>query len=172
VLGSWLSTGGFRPQGRSAKEAMKVVEEAIALQEAGCFGIVLECVPAVVGAAVTEALEIPTIGIGAGPGTSGQVLVYHDLLGMTSHPHHEQVTPKFCKQYAQVGAVIQNALVDFCTDVSTKQFPGKQYSRYKISEREAAGFVDLLESAGLSKAANHAQSKYLAADGQGEGSHT
>jgi 3-methyl-2-oxobutanoate hydroxymethyltransferase len=66
-------TGGFSPQGRSAQDAFTVVKEAMALQEAGCFGIVLECVPAVVGAAVTSALDIPTIGIGAGPSTSGQV---------------------------------------------------------------------------------------------------
>lgn len=79
-------------------------------QEAGCFGVVLECIPAMVAVAVTSALDIPTIGIGAGPGTSGQVLVYHDLLGMTSHPHHAKVTPKFCKQVRAVTAVL---LVDW-----------------------------------------------------------
>ena len=87
-------------------------------QEAGCFGVVLECVPAVVGAAVTAALEIPTIGIGAGPDTSGQVLVYHDLLGMTSHPHHAQVTPKFCKQ-VRCFAVICNPCIPFPREAYT-----------------------------------------------------
>ncbi|WJX94888.1 3-methyl-2-oxobutanoate hydroxymethyltransferase 1, mitochondrial [Trifolium repens] len=79
---------------RNVASAVKVVETALALQEAGCFAVVLECVPAPVAAAATTALEIPTIGIGARPYCSGQVLVYHDL-GMLQHPHH--VTPKFCK---------------------------------------------------------------------------
>ncbi len=80
-----------------------MLTQARALQEAGCFAIVLECIPGPIAAAITAALKIPTIGIGAGPSCSGQVLVYHDLLGMMSHPHHAKVTPKFCKQYAQVG---------------------------------------------------------------------
>ncbi|KAL5654178.1 hypothetical protein ACJX0J_033497, partial [Zea mays] len=80
--------GGFRPQGKTVDSAIKVVETALALQEAGCFSVVLECVPAPVAAAATSALKIPTIGIGAGPFCSGQVLVYHDLLGMLQHPHH------------------------------------------------------------------------------------
>ncbi|CAI5514354.1 unnamed protein product, partial [Closterium sp. Naga37s-1] len=82
------SLGGFRPQGRSVASALKVVQHAQALQEAGCFAVVLECMPAVVAAAVTAAVDIPSIGIGAGPLCSGQVLVYHDLLGMIQHPHH------------------------------------------------------------------------------------
>lgn len=99
--------GGFRPAAQSASEALRVIKEAKALEAAGCFSVVLECVPALVAAAVTRELGIPTIGIGAGGGTSGQVLVYHDLLGMMQHPHHAKVTPKFCKQYSAVGAVIQ-----------------------------------------------------------------
>lgn len=83
--------GGFRAMGRTAEEAARVVEEAQALEKAGCFAVVLECVPAVVGRLVTESLSVPTIGIGAGPSTSGQVLVYHDLLGMMQHPHHAKV---------------------------------------------------------------------------------
>ncbi|CAA3033432.1 3-methyl-2-oxobutanoate hydroxymethyltransferase 1, mitochondrial-like [Olea europaea subsp. europaea] len=83
--------GGFRPQGRNVDSAVKVVETGLALQEAGCFSVVLECVPAPVAAAATSALQIPTIGIGAGPFCSGQVLVYHDLLGMLQHPHHAKV---------------------------------------------------------------------------------
>mmetsp|Transcript_12360 Transcript_12360/g.31617 ORF Transcript_12360/g.31617 Transcript_12360/m.31617 type:complete len:410 (-) Transcript_12360:326-1555(-) len=145
--------GGFSPQGRSATDAFTVVKEALALQEAGCFGIVLECVPAVVGAAVTHALDIPTIGIGAGPSTSGQVLVYHDLLGMASHPHHAKVTPKFCKQFGEVGRHIQAALQDFRDEVTSGEFPGQQYSPYKIPEHEAEEFAKLLEGAGLSDAA-------------------
>ncbi|KAL8499858.1 hypothetical protein ACS0TY_019745 [Phlomoides rotata] len=83
--------GGFRPQGRNVDSAVKVVETSMALQEAGCFAVVLECVPPPVAAAATSALKIPTIGIGAGPFCSGQVLVYHDLLGMLQHPHHAKV---------------------------------------------------------------------------------
>ncbi len=79
-----------------------MLDQAQALQAAGCFAIVLECIPGPIAAAITASLKIPTIGIGAGPSCSGQVLVYHDLLGMMSHPHHAKVTPKFCKQYAQV----------------------------------------------------------------------
>ncbi len=105
--------GGFRPCGRSAEEALEVVKRAQALQQAGCFAIVLECMPCAVAAAVTAAVNVPTIGIGAGSACSGQVLVFHDLLGFMQHPHHAKVTPKFSKQYAHVGQVIHKALVQF-----------------------------------------------------------
>ena len=90
--------GGFRSLGKSAKEAEEVYDQALRLQDAGCFSVVLECIPSELAAAITHELEIPTIGIGSGPGTSGQVLVYHDMLGMLSHPHHESVTPRFAKR--------------------------------------------------------------------------
>lgn len=95
--------GGFHAQGRSAGKAMRLVEDALAVQEAGAFACVVECVPAVVGQAITEALEIPTIGIGAGPYTSGQVLVYHDMLAVMQHPHHALYVPRFCKTFANIG---------------------------------------------------------------------
>ena len=101
--------GGFRAQGRTAARARSLLDEALRLQDAGAFAIVLECIPANVATAITEALEIPTIGIGAGGGTSGQVLVFHDLLGMLSHPHHEEFVPRFCKKYASVGLHINDA---------------------------------------------------------------
>ncbi|KAJ0962924.1 hypothetical protein J5N97_028046 [Dioscorea zingiberensis] len=126
--------GGFRPQGKSVNSAVKVVETALALQEVGCFSVVLECVPAPVAAAATAALQIPTIGIGAGPYCSGQVLVYHDLLGMLQHPHHAKVTPKFCKQYGHVGEAINKALSEYKQEVENKQFPSAPYTPYKISE--------------------------------------
>eukprot|EP00494_Astrolonche_serrata_P030804 UN31072 len=110
--------GGFRAQGRTAVKARKLVDDALKLQEAGCFAMVVECVPDVVGKAVTDAVSIPTIGIGAGNHTSGQVLVYHDLSGMLNHPHHETFVPKFCKQYADVNATIQQALASFKQDVT------------------------------------------------------
>ncbi|KAJ9188283.1 hypothetical protein P3X46_003654 [Hevea brasiliensis] len=148
--------GGFRPQGKNISSAIKVVETAVALQEAGCFSVVLECVPAPVAAAATSSLRIPTIGIGAGPFCGGQVLVYHDLLGMMQHPHHAKVTPKFCKQYARVGDVINKALLEYKEEVSNGSFPCPAYSPYKISAADINGFVNELQKLGLDKAASSA----------------
>jgi 3-methyl-2-oxobutanoate hydroxymethyltransferase len=119
-----------------------------------------------VAEAITEALEIPTIGIGAGPGTSGQVLVFHDMLGMLSHPHHEQFMPKFCKQYAQVGHMIQQGLQDFKADVEGGTFPGTEYSPYLMSDTEKAAFDELLEKDALERQRKHkeAAQKLTAAD--------
>ncbi|KAM7261105.1 hypothetical protein ACFE04_026580 [Oxalis oulophora] len=168
--------GGFRPQGRNVASAVKVVETALALQEAGCFSIVLECVPPPVAAAATNALTIPTIGIGAGPHCSGQamtfcyikssthpveaicssVLVYHDLLGMMQHPHHAKVTPKFCKQFAHVGDVINKALLEYKEEVTNGTFPGPAHSPYKISNADVDSFLSELQKMGLDKAADAA----------------
>lgn len=148
--------GGFRPQGKNIASALKVVETALELQEAGCFSVVLECVPPPVAAAATSVLKIPTIGIGAGPFCSGQVLVYHDLLGMLQHPHHAKVTPKFCKQYAQVGDVINKALLDYKEEVTNRSFPGPAHSPYKISAADVDGFLNELQKMGLDKAASAA----------------
>ncbi|CAN6566195.1 unnamed protein product [Malus baccata var. baccata] len=148
--------GGFRPQGRNVASAIKVVETALALQEAGCFSVVLECVPPPVAAAATSALQIPTIGIGAGPFCSGQVLVYHDLLGMMQHPHHAKVTPKFCKQFAHVGEVINKALVEYKEEVTSGTFPGAAHSPYKISAADVDGFSSELQKLGFDKAASAA----------------
>ncbi|KAL4418957.1 hypothetical protein ABPG77_001779 [Micractinium sp. CCAP 211/92] len=145
--------GGFRPAAQSATEALRVIKEAKALEAAGCFSLVLECVPALVAAALTREVNIPTIGIGAGSGTSGQVLVYHDLLGMMQHPHHAKVTPKFCKQYSAVGAVIQQALSAYHADVVGGQFPSEAYSPYKIAQQEASQLLRDLEREGLDGAA-------------------
>ncbi|EOX95858.1 hypothetical protein QUC31_005251 [Theobroma cacao] len=148
--------GGFRPQGKNVSSAVKVVETAMALQEAGCFSVVLECVPAPVAAAATSALQIPTIGIGAGPFCSGQVLVYHDLLGMLQHPHHAKVTPKFCKQYARVGDVINKALLEYKEEVTNGSFPSPSHSPYKMNADDVNGFFKELEKLGLDKAASAA----------------
>ncbi|XP_030545558.1 3-methyl-2-oxobutanoate hydroxymethyltransferase 2, mitochondrial-like [Rhodamnia argentea] len=148
--------GGFRPQGKNISSAVKVVETALALQEAGCFSVVLECVPAPVAAAATSALRIPTIGIGAGPFCSGQVLVYHDLLGMLQHPHHAKVTPKFCKHYAQVGDVINKALLQYKEEVTSGSFPGPAHSPYVIGPTDINGFLKELQNLGLEKAASAA----------------
>ncbi|KAG6480480.1 3-methyl-2-oxobutanoate hydroxymethyltransferase 1, mitochondrial-like [Zingiber officinale] len=148
--------GGFRPQGKTVSSAVKVVETALALQDAGCFSVVLECVPAPVAAAITSALHIPTIGIGAGPFCSGQVLVYHDLLGMLQHPHHAKVTPKFCKHYAQVGNVINKALTEYKEEVETHSFPSAAHTPYQISEADVESFLKELENRGLNEAASAA----------------
>eukprot|EP00238_Polyblepharides_amylifera_P000652 CAMPEP_0196570932 /NCGR_PEP_ID=MMETSP1081-20130531/1094_1 /TAXON_ID=36882 /ORGANISM="Pyramimonas amylifera, Strain CCMP720" /LENGTH=287 /DNA_ID=CAMNT_0041887635 /DNA_START=405 /DNA_END=1268 /DNA_ORIENTATION=- len=140
--------GGFRPQGRTAKGAVQVLEHALALQEAGCFAMVLECVPAAVSKAVTAALTIPTIGIGAGPHCSGQVLVYHDLLGMMQHPHYKAVTPKFSKQFVEVGPLIAEGLERFCQEVEQKSFPGPAHTPYKMKPQEIQDFLDLLQKCG------------------------
>ncbi|XP_039027391.1 3-methyl-2-oxobutanoate hydroxymethyltransferase 2, mitochondrial-like [Hibiscus syriacus] len=128
----------------------------MALQEVGCFSVVLECVPAPVAAAATSALHIPTIGIGAGPFCSGQVLVYHDLLGMLQHPHHAKVTPKFCKQYARVGDVIDKALLGYKEEVNNGSFPGPSHSPYKMNANDVNGFFKELEKLGLNEAASAA----------------
>ena len=128
--------GGFRPAGKTAEEAFRVMEEAIALQEAGCIAVVLECIPGVVAAAITRELNIPTIGIGSGVSCSGQVLVFHDMLGFLQHPHHAKVKPKFCKRYSNVSDIIQKALSEYVADVESHQFPSERYTPYAIPEEE------------------------------------
>ena len=140
--------GGFRAQGRTAANARFLLDDALRLQDAGAFAVVLECVPANVASAITEELEIPTIGIGAGGGTSGQVLVFHDLLGMLSHPHHEEFVPRFCKQYARVGMEITNGLAQFKEEVKSGAFPGNDYSPYKMSKTEEEIFNELMTQNG------------------------
>jgi 3-methyl-2-oxobutanoate hydroxymethyltransferase len=142
--------GGFRSQGKTNLAAQVLLEDALLLQEAGCFAIVIECVPAMVAEAVTKALTIPTIGIGAGPATSGQVLVYHDLLGMMQHAHHAKVSPSFCKQYAAVGDVIQGALDTYKREVESGEFPTKRFSPYTMKEAEQVQFLAYAHSKGLS----------------------
>lgn len=158
--------GGFRAQGRTAVRARAVLDEALLLQEAGCFAVVLECVPANVAAAVTESLEIPTIGIGAGGATSGQVLVFHDMLGMTSHPHHEQFVPKFCKRYAQIGHIIQEGLLEFKRDVESGNFPNDEFSPYQMKESERRDFEALLAQDEKERETQHlaAAEKYIQTD--------
>ena len=115
---SVLAMGGFRVQGKSADAASALLDAAKALSAAGCFGFVIEGVPDVVGAAVTEAIDVPTIGIGAGPACDGQVLVFHDLLGL-GRPK----PPKFVRQYADVGRIATEAIAAFAADVRNGTFP-------------------------------------------------
>ncbi len=115
---SVLAMGGFRVQGKSADAASALLDAAKALSAAGCFGFVIEGVPDVVGAAVTEAIDVPTIGIGAGPACDGQVLVFHDLLGLG-----RRKPPKFVRQYADVGRIATEAIAAFAADVRNGTFP-------------------------------------------------
>jgi len=115
--------GGFRPQARDASTALRLLEDALVLQEAGCFALVLESIPARLAAHVSHRLEIPTIGIGAGVGCDGQVLVTHDLLGL-----FDRFTPKFVKRYAELHAVMASAFAGFKADVEGRTFPGAEHS--------------------------------------------
>ena len=126
--------GGFKAQGRTALKARQLYTDALALQAAGCFAIVLEAVPAPVAARITEALRIPTIGIGAGARCSGQVLVWHDLLGITAGR-----TPRFVKQFAAVGEEIRRGLIAFAAEVRAGTFPADEHT-YRISDEELALF--------------------------------
>ncbi|MBU6496633.1 MAG: 3-methyl-2-oxobutanoate hydroxymethyltransferase [Acidobacteria bacterium] len=115
---SVLAMGGYRVQARSDDAARTLLEDALVLQESGVYAVVLEGVPTTVGRSVTEVLDIPTIGIGAGPDTDGQVLVFHDLLGLSlGRP------AKFVRQYADLGTAITEAIGHYATDVRSGQFP-------------------------------------------------
>src|ERR671935_1172494 len=126
--------GGFKAQGRTADAALRLVEDALALQDAGAFAVVLEAVPAPVAARVSEALAVPTIGIGAGAACDGQVLVWHDLLGL-----YGGRTPRFVKQYANLGAEIERALGDYAADVRGGAFPEEAHT-YSIPDEELEAF--------------------------------
>ena len=115
--------GGFRPQGKTATAAKRLLEDAFLLEEAGCFSLVLESVPARLAELISKKLSIPTIGIGAGLGCDGQVLVTHDLLGL-----FERFTPKFVKKYADFHAEMQHAFTEYISDVKGRSFPTAEHS--------------------------------------------
>lgn len=110
--------GGFKVQGKGTEEARRLINEATALERAGCFAIVLECVPTELASFITERLSIPTIGIGAGPSCDGQVLVLHDLVGL-----YDGHTPKFVRKYANVAEDMQKAIGAYLADVRNGSFP-------------------------------------------------
>jgi 3-methyl-2-oxobutanoate hydroxymethyltransferase len=129
--------GGFRVQGKTAKGAAKVLEDALAVQEAGCFAVVLEAVPAEVADVVTKKLSIPTIGIGAGNACSGQVLVQVD---MTGNFPPGRFLPKFVKKYGSVWDESFKAIKDYRAEVKGRQYPAPEHM-YPISETELKAFV-------------------------------
>lgn len=117
-----LNLGGYRVQGRSLADAEGILRDAIAVEAAGAFAVVLECIPSELAALVTETLAIPTIGIGAGPACDGQVQVIHDLVGW-----NPDFTPKHAKRYAELGAALKSAAEEYLADVRGKQFPGPEH---------------------------------------------
>jgi 3-methyl-2-oxobutanoate hydroxymethyltransferase len=124
------SLGGFKVRGKDAEAAKGLIESATTLEEAGCFSIVLECIPDKVAQMITEKVNIPTIGIGAGPYCDGQVLVTHDMLGL-----FERFVPKFVKQYVNLSEQILAALKKYREEVITGKFPTREYS-FSIKEEE------------------------------------
>jgi 3-methyl-2-oxobutanoate hydroxymethyltransferase len=122
--------GGFRAQGRTAARARALLDDALELERAGCFAVVLEAVPSPVAARITAALAVPTIGIGAGRDCDGQVLVYHDLLGL-----YEGRAPRFVKRYADVASEIGRALQEFAAEVRSGAFPEEQHT-YSMPDEE------------------------------------
>ena len=133
--------GGFRVQGKTCHGAMRLLEDALAIQEAGCFGIVLEAVPAEVAALVTEKLSVPTIGIGAGHGCSGQVLVQADMAG--NFPPG-RFLPKFVKKYGDVWGESMRAIEAYRDDVKSRQYPGKEHT-YPIPKEELDSFTNAVK---------------------------
>jgi 3-methyl-2-oxobutanoate hydroxymethyltransferase len=131
--------GGFKVQGRTAETAMKILEDAFAIQDAGCFMLEFEAVPAKIAAIISQQLEIPTIGIGAGVGTDGQILLCHDLLGVFS-----DFKPKFTKRYANLTEVAVDGIKKYIADVKGGTFPDDEHS-YSVDEKEYDKFLSLVE---------------------------
>lgn len=131
--------GGFRSQGRTAEAARRMLEDGLILQEAGCFSIVIESVPARLAALVSQRLAIPTVGIGAGAGCDGQVLVTHDLLGL-----FDRFTPKFVKKYADLHGEIARALAAFQDEVEAGDFPAPEHT-VKMADEEWETFLKEVE---------------------------
>ncbi len=131
--------GGFRPQGRTAIAAGRLLEDALLLEEAGCFSLVLESVPARLAEVISKRLAIPTIGIGAGAGCDGQVLVSHDILGL-----FDRFTPKFVRQYADLHTAMQTAFTSYIADVQSRNFPAQEHT-VEMPDEEWEELIDKLE---------------------------
>ena len=136
--------GGFRPQGRHAQKAVRLFEDAFYLQDAGCFSIVLESLPGQLASYISQHLEIPTIGIGAGVGCDGQVLVTNDLLGL-----FERFTPRFVKQYTHLSQIMKIAFTQYCQEVRSREFPADEHTTAMKNE-EWEGFLKVIQSNKLS----------------------
>jgi 3-methyl-2-oxobutanoate hydroxymethyltransferase len=127
--------GGFKAQGKTAEQARRLLEDAAALEDAGCFSVVLEAVPAPVAARISERLTVPTIGIGSGPDCDGQVLVLHDVLGL-----YDGRSPRFARRYADLATEIRGALERFAGEVRSGAFPTEEHT-YAMPEDELLAFL-------------------------------
>jgi 3-methyl-2-oxobutanoate hydroxymethyltransferase len=127
--------GGYRVQGRTADRALQVASEALALEQVGCFAIVFEAIPAAVAQAMMPRLHVPVIGIGAGPATDGQVLVWHDLLGI-----YDGRVPRFAKRYGEIRAQMLAAVAEYAAEVRARKFPAPEHT-YSIDADELEQFV-------------------------------
>lgn len=128
------SLGGYRAQGRNAERALEIANDALALERAGCFAVVLEAVPSAIVEQIAPLLNVATIGIGAGPSTDGQVLVYHDLLGI-----YDGHTPRFAKRYAHIRQEMVEAVAGYTSDVRGRSFPSPEHT-YSIDPDELQDF--------------------------------
>jgi 3-methyl-2-oxobutanoate hydroxymethyltransferase len=135
--------GGYKTQGKTAQSAIQLCEDALALQSVGCFAIVFEAVPAAITETIVERLEVPTIGIGAGPATAGQVLVFHDLLGITTGR-----APRFVKRYAEVNAAMVGGVRQFAEEVRSGSFPEADHV-YSVEPAELDEFRRYLDQESL-----------------------
>ncbi|HEX2587234.1 MAG TPA: 3-methyl-2-oxobutanoate hydroxymethyltransferase [Gaiellales bacterium] len=138
------SLGGHKAQGRQAEAARGLFRDAVALEQAGCFGIVLEAVPAPVAGAISRRLTIPTIGIGSGPDTDGQVLVLHDILGIGGGGPQ----PRFVKRYAEVGEVMAAAVSEYAEEVRTHRYPGPEHT-YSIPDDQLERFESAVDAGSI-----------------------
>jgi 3-methyl-2-oxobutanoate hydroxymethyltransferase len=138
------SMGGHKAQGRQADAAKRLFRDAIALEQAGCFALVLEAVPAPVATAISRRLEIPTIGIGSGGGTDGQVLVLHDMLGIRG----DGPEPRFVKRYAEVGELMATAVAAYAEEVRSHAYPGDEHT-YSIADDQLAEFQAAVDAGSI-----------------------
>lgn len=134
------SLGGFKVQGKTAQSAESILQDALALQKAGCFAIVLEAMPEPIASLITSKLSVPTIGIGAGAGTSGQVLVQLDMLG-----GFDGFTPKFLKKYSNYLKINTEAIQDYVNEVKNGQYPQKEHC-YSVKQEQVDKFKEILEA--------------------------
>jgi 3-methyl-2-oxobutanoate hydroxymethyltransferase len=135
---SATALGGFKAQGRTARQAVQVADDALALQDAGCFAIVFEAVPAAVTETVMDRMQVPVIGIGAGPATDGQVLVFHDLLGM-----YDGHAPRFTKRFAEVRRSMVEGMQAYAEEVRARRFPSAEHT-YSIDPSELERFKEIV----------------------------
>ncbi|MCP4291808.1 MAG: 3-methyl-2-oxobutanoate hydroxymethyltransferase [bacterium] len=156
--------GGYRVQGRGSKAAARMVDEARLLADAGCFSLILECIPSDLAQRISEAVNIPTIGIGAGPDCDGQVLVFHDMLGL-----FDGLSPKFVKRYANLGEQAREAIAQYTQDVREGVFPGPEHCYTSESASTGKGLNNAAQPGSSLKHKEEKEAGYLADMENGKG---